>query len=107
MPPNNAVGRKQRIEKSAITAVVPMTAAAPVIALGVAAGAASIAQRKCGSDPGARLSSVPGPEKFFGFPLGKAAGGHDGGDPQVRGGGREGVPPRVRGAGVTPRSLVA
>ncbi|WP_221640153.1 M14 family zinc carboxypeptidase [Actinoallomurus bryophytorum] len=39
--------------------------------VGPAADAAPASPKNCSADPGSHLSSVPSPEKFFGFPLGK------------------------------------
>jgi hypothetical protein len=47
-----------------------MTASALTI-VGPAAVATPAAQKQCNPDSSAHLSSVPSPEKFFGFPLGK------------------------------------
>jgi hypothetical protein len=54
----------------AAVAVLTMTASALTLQAGPAANATPAA-RKCSPDPGDHLASVPSPEKFFGFPLGR------------------------------------
>jgi hypothetical protein len=56
---------------AAAIAVLTMTASALTLQAGQAANAAPTAQKGCSTDSSDHLSSVPSPEKFFGFPLGK------------------------------------
>ncbi|MEV5704984.1 M14 family zinc carboxypeptidase [Actinoallomurus sp. NPDC052274] len=57
--------------KAVAIAALTMTCAALTNGLGANANAAPTAPVRCSRDSGAHLSSVPSPEKFFGFPLGK------------------------------------
>jgi hypothetical protein len=68
---NKLVPRKHRSRKLAALAVLTVTASALTIQVGPAADASPTAQKKCSPDSSSHLSSVPSPEKFFGFPLGK------------------------------------
>ena len=69
MRPNRFVPQEKLSSKVAAIAVVTMTASALTIGLGPTANATPA--QTCTPDSSAHLSSVPSPEKFFGFPLGK------------------------------------
>jgi hypothetical protein len=67
---NKPVARKLRPRKSAAIAALTITASALTL-VGPAADATPASQKNCSPDSSSHLSSVPSPEKFFGFPLGK------------------------------------
>ncbi|MFL6054999.1 MAG: M14 family zinc carboxypeptidase [Actinoallomurus sp.] len=63
--------RKHLYRKVVAIAALTMTGAALTNGVGANANAAPAAPANCSRDSNAHLSSVPSPEKFFGFPLGK------------------------------------
>jgi hypothetical protein len=65
---NRPVPRKHQSRKLAAIAALTMTASTLV---GTAADATPASRKKCSPDSSSHLSSVPSPERFFGFPLGK------------------------------------